>query len=182
MEAETFTTAPVDAGARAQFAAHAEALLSPELTVAGATPRARDIFAALAAMGLPVAGIPPELDAVVPPQDLIASRALDAALSDLGGRPMIIDLDRTLGLSARQVTRVVASFNERYGFNATTWQDTRSRRRLMLGASFMAVAGATTEAVARRVGYGSPSAFCRALATAGLPAPGQVKDALRALE
>jgi hypothetical protein len=177
-----FATGRLDAPALERLARHAEGLLAPSLDDSDAALRARDVFATLASAGMPVAEDPPGLAFEVPAQDRLVAGALDAALSDLSGRPMVTDLDRALGLSARHVSRVVAAFNARYGFNASTWQDTRSRRRLLLGSGFMTAAGATTELVARQVGYGSPAAFCRALAALGLPSPGQAREAVRALE
>ena len=44
----------------------------------------------------------------------------------------------------------------------------------MVGACFMTTPGVTVEEVARAVGYASPTAFARAMATAGLPPPGEV--------
>lgn len=100
--------------------------------------------------------------------------ALDKLLSDMRRRPMVVDLDATLGLSARQINRLVTAFNEKYGFNSRGWLDTRSRRRVMMGAALMSARGAETEEVSAAVGYGSPAAFCRALAEAGLPTPGAI--------
>jgi len=99
------------------------------------------------------------------------ARALDVALSNLEGQPMTADLEKLLGLSARQVNRLVASYNIRYGFNSIGWRDTRNRRRLMIGATFMTAPGATVASVAKVVGYRSPTAFARALADAGMPPP-----------
>lgn len=179
---EAFAKGSLEPRALERLAKDAEELLAPTLTAEGAALRARDVFATLASIGMPVAADPPGLEFDVPAQDRLVSSALDAALSDLSGRPMVTDLDRALGVSARQVSRVVAAFNARYGFNASTWQDTRSRRRLLLGSGFMTAAGATTELVARTVGYGSPAAFCRALADLGLPSPGHAREAVRALQ
>lgn len=79
-----------------------------------------------------------------------------------------------LGLSTRQLNRLIADYNERYGFNAGGWIDTRNRRRLMFGATFMTVPGATAKDVAQLVGYQSASAFTRALKSAGLPPPSTI--------
>jgi hypothetical protein len=40
---------------------------------------------------------------------------------------------------------------------------------------------ATTELVSRRLGYTSPTVLCRAFAEAGLPSPGNVREALARL-
>jgi AraC-like DNA-binding protein len=102
------------------------------------------------------------------------SAALDRALSLLDAQPMSVDLERALGLSARQVNRVVSDFNARYGFNAGTWRDARNRRRLLVGAALFSQESATLDEVARAVGYRSETALCRAFANAGLPSPGSI--------
>ncbi|CAN5799056.1 hypothetical protein BH09MYX1_BH09MYX1_51210 [soil metagenome] len=112
-----------------------------------------------------------ELDDPVLESTRKMAHALDIALSNLEGQPMTADLEKLLGLSARQVNRLVASFNLRYGFNSVGWRDTRNRRRLMMGATFMTAPGASVAHVARVVGYRSPTAFARALADAGMPPP-----------
>ncbi len=161
---------------------YAERLLALNLSQHEAADHVHGVLTLLAAEGLPVrAASPTALVASVSEQEVRLSEALDLALSNLSAQPMIVDLDRALGVSARQLTRLVSAFNARYGFNATNWQDTRTRRRLLIGAAFMACKGARTELVARRVGYSSPSAFCRALDVAGLPTPQQVSDVVHAL-
>ena len=51
----------------------------------------------------------------------------------------------------------------------------------MVGAAWMTSPGATTERVARIIGYANAPAFCRAMANAGLPAPGDVAQTVRGL-
>ncbi len=109
------------------------------------------------------------------------SRALDVVLSNLERGPAACDLEAILGLSARQTQRVVAAFNERYGFNSQGWRDTRNRRRLMVGASLMTAEGTTTELVSQATGYRTPTSFCHALAQAGIVSPGEVPRAVRDL-
>lgn len=110
----------------------------------------------------------------VPERTSALSTALDELLSDLAQRPMAIDLHEQLGLSLRQLNRVVTDFNERYGFNAGSWRDARGRRRVLMGVALMSARGATVEEVAEAVGYASPTAFARALAEAELPPPGEI--------
>ena len=109
------------------------------------------------------------------------ARALDLALSNLEGQPMTADIEKLLGLSARQVNRLVAAYNLRYGFNSVGWRDTRNRRRLMMGATFMTAPGASVSEVARFVGYRSPTAFARSLADAGMPPPRAIPGVVRDL-
>lgn len=45
----------------------------------------------------------------------------------------------------------------------------------------MTAPGATTELISEVLGYGSPRAFCLAMAQAGLPSPGRVARAVKEL-
>jgi hypothetical protein len=127
--------------------------------------------------------IPSEDECVEEVSDKTAAlaAALDDMLSNLDEQPMITDLERRLGVTSRQVNRIVASYNKRYGFNAVGWSDARSRRRLFVGFALMTVPGATAELVAHAVGYRAPSAFSNALKEAGLTAPSAVAKAVAAL-
>ncbi len=135
------------------------------------------VIAALRDNGLPLASpvlwIQPDLDVA---EWIPLSSALDRALSAMDDQPMVVDLAESMSLSPRHLQRVVTAFHERYGFNSGTWQDTRSRRRVMMGAALMTVPTASTEYVARVVGYRSARSFARALQMSGLPAPGEIRD------
>lgn len=122
---------------------------------------------------------PAELAEPVPERMQELTAALDAALSRLGEQPMMLDLEGRLGLSSRQLNRLVAAYHERYAFNATGWIDARNRRRLLLGAAFMTAPGATTKYVAGVVGYRSAAAFARALRDARLPPAGRIAGEVR---
>ena len=84
------------------------------------------------------------------------------------------ELSDRLGVSTRQLNRIVKDYNETYGFNATGWIDTRNRRRLLIGATLMTAPKATASYVARVVGYRSATAFARARGLAGLPPPSEI--------
>lgn len=118
----------------------------------------------------------PDADLVEPIDESTRQLAavLDHLLSDLRGRPMAVDLFDQLGLSLRQINRRVIDFNQRYGFNALGWRDALNRRRLMLGAALLTAPGAAVGEVSDAVGFSSPTAFSRAMAEAGFPAPSQV--------
>lgn len=132
---------------------------------------------ALAAEGAPLTPRPEaELEEVAPERMASVAAALDEALSKLADQPMTADLERTLGLSTRQIHRLVAEYNERYGFNSAGWIDTRNRRRLMMGATLMTAPNATARYVAAVVGYKSAAAFARALADAGFPPPSAIAE------
>jgi len=140
------------------------------------------LLARLRASGIPLdAHEPGALVEPVAPQLVRLSRALDDVLSDLAGNPAGVDLDTALGLSARQVNRLVTTFNARFAFNAAGWRDTRNRRRLMVAAVLLTAPTATTERVTTAVGYAAPTALCHAFAQAGLPSPGSIARAVEHL-
>jgi AraC-like DNA-binding protein len=114
------------------------------------------------------------LDERVPERAQDLTRLLDEALSALAKQPMMNELSDSLGVSTRQLNRIVKDYNETYGFNATGWIDTRNRRRLLIGATLMTAPNATASYVARVVGYRSATAFARALGLAGLPPPSEI--------
>lgn len=107
-------------------------------------------------------------------RELRMTATLDRVLSNLASQPMIRDLSEELGVSARQLNRLVREYNGKYAFNAGGWLDTRNRRRLLFGATFMTAPGATAAYVASVVGYRSATAFARALREAGLPPPSEI--------
>jgi transcriptional regulator GlxA family with amidase domain len=94
---------------------------------------------------------------------------------------MATDLEARLGVTSRQVTRMVDAFRARFGYGATNWQETRGRRRLMLGATLFTAQGATVGEVARVVGYRRPETLARAFARAGLPKPSHIAGEVSAL-
>lgn len=157
-------------------------VLAEQLTLRDqGAPRAAEIASeVLAHLGFPRRSATSLIEDV-PDQTRLLAAALDDLLSDLERKPMAVDLHGVLGLSLRQVNRLVLDFNVRYGFNAVGWRDTRGRRRLMMGATLMTAPGASVEDVARTVGYASPTAFARAMALAGLPPPGEVARCVASL-
>jgi hypothetical protein len=177
-----FEVRTIDDAARARIAACAAEIAAVDVEVPAAARAMVEVLDVLRGIGAPFREVTEaSLIEPVPAQTLRLSMALDEMLSDLRRKPMAVDLDQVLGLSLRQINRVVAAFNERYGFNSGGWLDTRSRRRVMTGAVLMTAPGATTEGVSSAVGYASPTAFCRALADAGLPSPGAIAAAVREL-
>lgn len=115
-----------------------------------------------------------ELREEASPRERHLTETLDHVLSDLAGQPMMGDLSAELGMSTRQLNRLVREYNGKYGFNARGWIDTRNRRRLLVGATFMTAPGATGAYVASVVGYRSATAFARALHHARLPPPSEI--------
>ena len=175
------SVARVPDAALAALAAFAGALGDEGADVAGVARELPRLWSTLAALGVPLARAESRLVEPVDEAVLRLARALDALLSNLQGGPMLVDLSEALGLSARQINRLVLEFNERYGFNASGWRDTRNRWRLLMGATLMTAPGAASDAVAHAVGFASAATFCRALANVGLPPPGEIAAAVRAL-
>ena len=162
-------------------------------------PRARELAASIQSAPAPALSIVAELvrfaQRIAPAQELSFSSsasshepraqevadALDAVLSSLEEQPMATDLERRLGVTGRQVTRMIDAFKARYGYGAANWLETRNRRRLLLAATLLTAQGATVAEVARVVGYHRPETLARAFATAGLPKPSQVRRHVEAL-
>lgn len=140
------------------------------------------ILALLRAEGFPFDPVTAgDLQEPLPPFFAPLSRAFDAALSSFT-QPALLDLERTLGLSERQVQRQLLRFNEHYTIHSSgRWRDLIRWWRLPMGAALMSSPKATTEGVSRKLGYASARAFCDAFAAAGLPSPGSIRDALRRL-
>jgi AraC-like DNA-binding protein len=109
------------------------------------------------------------------------TRAIDLAVASFVRSPRSADLEDELGWSSRHVTRRLSELNRRYGFNATGGiRDVLGRWRIYAGTALMTAPDASTENVARLMGYASPPAFCKAFAQHGLPSPGNVSSVLRA--
>lgn len=142
-----------------------------------------EIVELMRAEGIPFDPVEPEdLVEELPPYFAPLSRALDNALTSLVEQPSLLDLERVLGLSERQVQRQLLRFNEHYTIHASgRWRDLIRWWRLPMGATLMSTPKATTEGVARMLGYASARAFCDAFAAAGLPSPGAIRSTLRQL-
>lgn len=140
------------------------------------------LLATLRGAGVPVrACAPDELVHEVPPRMAEVAQALDEVLSLGSVRPTTVDLEERLGLSARQLNRLVEAFHVAYGFNSQGWRDTVNRRRILLGAALMTAAGATVVEVATAIGFSSAEAFARALGDAGLPPPSSIASEVEQL-
>jgi hypothetical protein len=177
-----FTSWKVSARDVVDLSRETRVLVRQELTVDEASESAAAILAVLARAGAPFELILKEkLVEPAPPHFERLSAALDSVLSHLEGGPGAVDLEEALSVGPRQVNRLVADYNLRYGFNASGWRDTRKRRQLLMGATLMTAPGATAERVSVAVGYGSARAFHRALQDAGLPPPSAIAEAVRRL-
>lgn len=135
----------------------------------------------LAAHGLAMRRLADAFAGDVDPQLQRLCDVLDRLLSDLESERLKGAVESQMGLSVRHFQRVVVEFHQRYGFNAEGWIDARNRRRLLLGAGFMTVPGASAEVVGRAMGFASASAFSKALVNAGLPRPGAIAAEVAAM-
>jgi hypothetical protein len=126
---------------------------------------------------------PPERDtasllAPIPPATRALAGAFGDALSELAGRPMLVDLERALARSGRHLRRDFAALDRYYAFpGGTSWHRVLHQWRLSVATCLMTAPRATTEGVAAILGYGSPRAFCLAMHQAGLPSPGAIAAA-----
>lgn len=158
-------------------------LLADEVELGKAAQSTSGIISLLRAEGFPFDGVEPG-DLIEPTAPALHSlmQAVDRSVSVLSRRPMVVDLEASLGWSGRQIQRRLVEFHERFAFNATGgWRDLLHRWRLFAGASLMSARGATTESVAELLGYATPTSFCHAFANAGLPSPGAIRERLREL-
>lgn len=108
-------------------------------------------------------------------------RSVDIAVSQIGTRPMLIDVEGSLAISARTIQRAFPALCAVWGQQAESFGPYSRRIRLARACSAMTSAGATTEAISRIIGFASPNAFCRAMAVAGLPSPGDVRARANAI-
>ena len=176
---EPFTAARLDDRVRAELLALFESIVAGG-GAAGAVVRVAEVLRA-AGVGLRVPGASECEEPSLPEKTVALAAELDALFSRLAEQPMLADLERRLGVSARQLNRLVSAFNQRYGFNAAGWRDARNRRRLFVGFALMTAPGATAELIARAVGYRSLSAFTHGLTEAGLPPPSAIAEVVASL-
>ncbi len=133
----------------------------------------RRVFARLTASGLETPGD----DRLWAPDPLAqgAMAVLDELLCDLSAQPQMVDLEARLALSRWSLTRRIRDLHAAYGLSGfaggTDWRSLRDFTRVRVAGIMMTHPAATTQAVARQVGYGSAEAMCHAFANAGLPAP-----------
>jgi hypothetical protein len=145
------------------------------------TARARDavdaLFDVLRALGFVDARPPREPSATT--RLARAGEVVDQCLSNLSANPTALDIEGALRCSPAHARRTMQSYVARLGFSdAKNWRELRTSWRLYMGALLMTSPRATTDLVARALGYGSPVAFCHAFTNAGLPSPGSVRAAV----
>jgi hypothetical protein len=107
------------------------------------------------------------------------ARCFARTASRPGASAGMTDLVQATGRSPRQVARLIADFSERFEMANTGYRDAMMRSRVHLGSMFMSARNATTEAVAKFLGYSDATAYCRAHAGLGVPSPAELARALR---
>lgn len=135
-----------------------------------------DLLSALRADGLPI----PEVDlrsfAAAPPPLANLARALDRSLSTNDSRSMLIDVEGEATVSARTIQRALPTLCALWGQRTQTFREIGRLTTLERACGAMTNPRATTELVARALGFSTPNAFCRAMNTFGLPSPGRVRE------
>ncbi|HEY2516845.1 MAG TPA: hypothetical protein VGI39_38505, partial [Polyangiaceae bacterium] len=136
-----------------------------------------ELFAQLQAHGVVQESLSEEeLAAGLPVRLARVGRAIDGALSRPGARPKLVDVCDALGCSDRLARQLVQEYAEVYALEgATEWRSLVRGWTMYLAQLLTTARGATTDGVARLLGYGSSNALCHALANAGLPSPGAMR-------
>lgn len=164
-------------GAVACLRRFADALADRDAPTAILDAAASDVVGVLRAEGFPLAR------EAVPAADAEARRlaaAMESSLSSFASQPTSLDLARALGVGEHHALRRANAWFRRFYFSVSGWREYLRVRRLDLGAFFMGHPGARTEDVARTLGFRSPTSFCHAFQTAGLPSPRAVQALLLA--
>lgn len=165
-----------------RLAAWGQTIVEEELVPERAAAHLAELLRLLASAGLPIrrAEAPELIDPLSPAARQLSS-ALSASLANLSQRPMLVDLERALGRSGRHLRRGLAELNQLYALPGGSWHMLLHWWRLTMATTLMTAPGATTERISVVLGYGSPRAFCLAMAQAGLPSPGRVARTVREL-
>lgn len=104
--------------------------------------------------------------------------ALAPAVTQLDANPSQAALAERAGISVRQLGRDLRVLTKALGFLGGGFRDTMRVARLRLAVLLLSSPEATLAEVAKRVGYGSADALARGFRDAGLPTPGEVRDAV----
>ncbi|HSO36614.1 MAG TPA: hypothetical protein VLT33_29010 [Labilithrix sp.] len=140
-----------------------------------------DLFACLREDGLPLPRIDSRAFASLPSSLSVLGRSVDRALSQTGSRAMLVDVETDGNVCARTLQRSLPALCALWGQSVESFRE-HTRRTLLARACWaMTNPRATTERIAHAVGFSTPNAFCRAMATYGLPSPGRVRERFVAL-
>ncbi len=152
--------------------------LAAEDQGAGPFGAIREALLALRSEGLPVAPPPANGHHSASVNDYAVARALERVAFPLSTRPMSIDLSRALGVGEYHALRLANRYFRCFHLCVRSWRDYLKGQRVALGAFFMGRPGARTDEVARALGFQSPTSFCHAFLSAGLPSPQKVQRSL----
>lgn len=136
------------------------------------------LIGALSSLGVGIAPEAPWVGPSIDPRHHGVAHALEGALFPLRGQPMVVDLSGALGLGERQTQRLLADYFQRYYVTAPSWRQFVYGMRLEVGVFLASSPGATSDIVARALGFASAAALCHAFHRAGLPSPQAVRRAL----
>lgn len=139
--------------------------------------RAGVVLGALGALGLPfsLAGVA-EASRSVTRADRAFAAAMTKALFPLSNRPMMVDVARLLGVSERQAMRRSNELFRRTFPSVDAWRDFVSGWRLARAVMLLSDRSATTDGVARELGFASPTGLCHAFARIGWDSPQKLRE------
>lgn len=138
----------------------------------------REAIARVRAIGGPMPDGIEALEGGPTERDVRLSDAIAEQLGNLKREATAPHLGEDAALSARHLQRVFEEFNLRYGFNATSWRDTRSRWRVQIAAVLLSVRSLSIADVADEVGLSSATALARAFSRWKLGSPTEVRERL----
>jgi AraC-like DNA-binding protein len=144
-----------------------------------------EILNILRAVGLPIekvneADLVDRQNATTHEADQRLLTAINAKLSNLASFPSIDDVSDELGWSGRHTNRRLSSLGQTYKVPWPQWRTMLHATRMSNVLRLLSVPGATTELVARKTGFRSPSALCHALTKVNLPSPSVLSKACQA--
>jgi AraC-like DNA-binding protein len=163
--------------------AAAEALVprAPEPEIGSHVPAASmaRFLAAVAEAGV----VTPDLTESIVHEESLALRRLWEATrpfyADFAVSTSLRQIALALALSFRQTTRGVAEFARAFDMGGHGFRDATLLMRLRAATLLLSAPGATATEVGKRVGYGTLTAFERALRDAGLPPPSTIQAAVQ---
>jgi hypothetical protein len=172
--------AAVERSTRSLCEAIAEAWCAPS-RIEGVQIAVQALLASLRAEGAPL----PVIDCRALPRfssTLQAlQRAVDGAMSIVGSRPMLVDVEQSSSFSARTLQRAMPQLCTAWGQGEESFRGHVQRTQLGRACGLMTDPRVTTELASRLLGFSSPNALCRAMSRYGLPSPGAVRERFAAL-
>ncbi len=142
-------------------------------------PLLASAFELFRSIGAPITLSVDALDGEPSDRDRRLARAMEAQVENLTSAVATkFDMGESIGLSERQINRIVSDFHARYHVNAASYRDARNRWRIQNAALLLSRPTLTVAEVAREVGYASANALARAFAKTGFPPPAVLRERL----